>query len=77
MHVEILGICPKPLSNSKNFAEYSEKKSTCLHWNYVEHHGLCNEHFMQFSRILQRRRWKLSVDKIPIKILGNPTSPRK
>ena len=68
MHVEILGICPKPLSNSKKFPEYSEKKSTCLHWNYVEDHGLSNENFMQFSGVLQRRRWKLSVDENPIKI---------
>ena len=77
MHVEILGICPKPLSNSKRFPEYSEKKSTCLHWNYVEDHGLSNENFMQFSGVLQRRRWTLSVDENPIKILGNSTSPRK
>ena len=77
MHVEILGICPKTLPNSKRFPQYSEKKSTCLHRNYVEHHGLSNENFMQFSGVLQRRRWKLSVNKNPIKILGNSTSPRK
>ena len=59
MHVEILGICPKSLSNSKRFAEYWEKKSTCLHWNYVEHHGLSNENFMQFSGVLQKKKVKI------------------
>ena len=55
MHVEILGICPKPLSNSKRFPEYAEKKSTCLHCMYIANHGLSRENFMQFSGVLQSR----------------------
>ena len=59
MYIEILGICPKPLSNSKRFAESSEKKSTCLDWNYVEHHGLCNGNFMQFSGAITKKKVKI------------------